>query len=84
LPTLTRAGLPDFSWFKIPKRGEIYQMITKYTNWPLNISNGRKIGNKLVIKYTKIFHCKTPKIYPNWGFGFENKPSGNPGREEWG
>jgi hypothetical protein len=25
------AGLPDFSWYKIPKRGEIYQMTTKYT-----------------------------------------------------
>jgi hypothetical protein len=24
-------GLPDFSWYKIPKRGKIYQMTTKYT-----------------------------------------------------
>jgi hypothetical protein len=26
-------GLPDFSWYKIPKWGEIYQMTTKYTKW---------------------------------------------------
>jgi hypothetical protein len=24
-------GLPDFSWYKIPKLGEIFQMTTKYT-----------------------------------------------------
>jgi hypothetical protein len=27
-------GLPDFSWFKIPKRGKLYQISTKYTKWP--------------------------------------------------
>jgi hypothetical protein len=27
-------GLPDFSWYKIPKRGKIYQMTTKYSKWP--------------------------------------------------
>jgi hypothetical protein len=36
------AGLPDFSWYKIPKRGKIYQMTTKCTKWPLNISNSSK------------------------------------------
>jgi hypothetical protein len=30
------AGLPDFSWFKIPKQG-------KYTKLPQNIPNGHKI-----------------------------------------
>jgi hypothetical protein len=25
-----QAGLPDSSWGKIPKRGKIYQMTTKY------------------------------------------------------
>jgi hypothetical protein len=30
------AGLPDFSWSKIPKRG-------KYTKLPQNIPNGHKI-----------------------------------------
>jgi hypothetical protein len=28
------AGLPDFSWYKIPKREEIYQIITNYTKCP--------------------------------------------------
>jgi hypothetical protein len=30
----TVAGLPDFSWYNIPKWGKICQMITKYTKWP--------------------------------------------------
>jgi hypothetical protein len=29
-----KTGLPDFSWFKIPKRGKIIQITTKYTKWP--------------------------------------------------
>jgi hypothetical protein len=28
---ITQPGLPDFSWSKIPKRGKIYQITTKYT-----------------------------------------------------
>jgi hypothetical protein len=28
------SGLPDFSWYKIPKWGEMYQMATKFTKWP--------------------------------------------------
>jgi hypothetical protein len=28
------SGLPDFSWYSIPKRGKIYQMTTNYTKWP--------------------------------------------------
>jgi hypothetical protein len=27
-------GLPDFSLSKIPNRGKIYQITTKYTKWP--------------------------------------------------
>jgi hypothetical protein len=61
------AGLPDFCWFKIPKRGEIYQVTTKYTKLPLNISNGRKT-DQMVIKMTKIFHCKTLQNLPKLGF----------------
>jgi hypothetical protein len=26
------AGLPDYSWYYIPKRGKIYQIATKITN----------------------------------------------------
>jgi hypothetical protein len=69
--------LPDFSWYKIPKRGEIYQMTTKYTKWPKDISNGRKIDQ--LVKNIPIFSiARLSKIYPNWEFWFENKPSGNP------
>jgi hypothetical protein len=28
-----RAGLPDFSWYMIPKPEKMYQMNTKYTEW---------------------------------------------------
>jgi hypothetical protein len=31
------AGLPDFSWYKKPKRESFTKMATKYTKWPLNI-----------------------------------------------
>jgi hypothetical protein len=46
---LTGTGLPDFFGYNIPKRGKIYQMTInilndqKYTEWLLNIPNGRKI-----------------------------------------
>jgi hypothetical protein len=39
----------------------------RYTKGPQNIPNGRKI-DKMVIKYTNIFHCKTLQILPNLGF----------------
>jgi hypothetical protein len=42
-------GLPDFSPYKIPKRGKLYQMTTKYTKWSQNISNNSKI-DQMVIK----------------------------------
>jgi hypothetical protein len=29
-----RSGLPDFSWYKIPKWGKIYQIATNYTKCP--------------------------------------------------
>jgi hypothetical protein len=28
------AGLPDFSWYNIPKRGKIYRITTKYIKCP--------------------------------------------------
>jgi hypothetical protein len=47
-PTLTflfqvRPGLPDFTWYNLPKRKKIYQITVKYTKWPQNILNSRKI-----------------------------------------
>jgi hypothetical protein len=54
-------------------------MTIKYTKWPYNISNGRKI-DQMVIKYTKIFYSKTLQNLPDWDFWFVNKPSGSPAK----
>jgi NADH:ubiquinone oxidoreductase subunit len=43
-----------------------------YTKWP---ENGGEI-NQMGIKY--IGAARPSKIYPNWDFWLENKPSGNP------
>jgi hypothetical protein len=61
------AGLPDFSWYKIPKWGKMYQVTTKYNKWAQHILNGRKI-DQMVIKYTNIFLCKTLQNLPKLGF----------------
>jgi hypothetical protein len=60
-------------------------MNTKCTKWTQNVPNGNKISQKSV-KYSKWpFNISTlsnlgpSKIYTNWDFGFEKKPSGNPG-----
>jgi hypothetical protein len=57
-------GLPDFSWYMIPKPGINDNKCTKS---PQNISNGRKI-DQMVFKYTKIFHSKTLKNLRKLGF----------------
>jgi hypothetical protein len=36
----------------VPKDHKIYQMVTKYTEWSLNIPNGHKIY-QMATKYTK-------------------------------
>jgi hypothetical protein len=49
----------------------MYQMVIKYPKCPQNIWYGHKI---------RFFSNLSPsKIYPNWDFWFENKPSGNLG-----
>jgi hypothetical protein len=63
------------------KAGKIYQMTTKLTN-------ARKIYLKVVKysnspEYTTTFAIPgSSKMYPNWDFWSEKKPSGNPGRNE--
>jgi hypothetical protein len=64
---ILEAGLPNFSRYKIPKRGKIYQMITKCTKLPQKIPNGRKI-DQTAKKYTNIFNCKTLHNLPKLGF----------------
>jgi hypothetical protein len=36
-----KQGLPDFSWYDIPK-------LEKYTKWPQNVQNGRKIDQMAI------------------------------------
>jgi hypothetical protein len=43
-------------------------MSVKYSKWPY-------------LKYINISQCKANKVYQNWNFRFENKPSGNPDSE---
>jgi hypothetical protein len=45
----------------------MYQITTKYTKVPQNITNGRKI-DQLAKKYTSIFQCKTLHNLPKVGF----------------
>jgi hypothetical protein len=73
LPTSlhTKAGLPDFSWYGIPKREKYTKITTKYTKWQSNIPNGHKT-------YQHLFLQDTPKNCPYWDFWFEKKQSGNP------
>jgi hypothetical protein len=46
-----------------PNGHKLYQMAIKYSNRPYNIT---------------FSVSRSSKIYPNWDFWFENKPSGNP------
>jgi hypothetical protein len=77
--TTAPSGLPDFSWDMTPKQEKnvpnehkMHQIVIKYLKPPYNIPNGQ---------YTyiciNIFQLGPSKIYPNWDFWFENKPSGN-------
>jgi hypothetical protein len=50
-------------------------MGTKFTKWPYNITNGRKI-EQVAIKYIHIVQCKTLQNLPKLRFFW---PSGNPG-----
>jgi hypothetical protein len=75
-------GLPDFSFYNIPKRG-------KLTKLPTNIPNDHNMFH-LAEKFTKQpFNIPTSsiaspsKIYPDWDFGFEKIPSGNPGQKAY-
>jgi hypothetical protein len=60
-------GLPDFSWYIIPKRGKMYQMNTKCTEWLKNIPNGCKIF-QIAINYINIFQSRALQNLPKVGF----------------
>jgi hypothetical protein len=63
-------GLPDFSWYMLPKPEKMYQTVINYAKCPQNILNYHKIS--------LFYHLRPSKICPNWNFWFEKKPSGNP------
>jgi hypothetical protein len=71
-------GLPDFYRYMILK-------LWKCTKGTKNVLNGHKISQMFVKCYEWCIHISTfsnlkpSKIYPNWDFWFEKKPSGNPG-----
>jgi hypothetical protein len=56
----------------VPNKYKMYQMVIKYPKYPENIPNGHKL-------YKTFSNLRPSKVYPNWDFWFENKPSGNPG-----
>jgi hypothetical protein len=58
-------------WKNIPNIHNIYKMATKYTKWPYIRPNCHKIYQHLPLQVP-------PKFSPNWDFGFEIMPSGNP------
>jgi hypothetical protein len=49
------------------KKGKIYHITSNYTKPPLNITKDCKL-DKVSIKYTNIFHCKTLQNLPRFGF----------------
>jgi hypothetical protein len=57
----SRIGLPDFSWYNVPKLGKIYQMTTKLPKCPLNIQYGCKI-----FQMDKNIQTLSSIVYPNW------------------
>jgi hypothetical protein len=66
------AGLPDFSWYKIPKREKFTnQMSIKYNNKTYNGSSFHKICQHVQLQ-------DPPKCTQIWSFGLKTKPSGYP------
>jgi hypothetical protein len=49
------------------KTMKLYQMTMNYTKCPLNITKDRKM-DKVFMKYTNIFHCKTIQNLSKFGF----------------
>jgi hypothetical protein len=65
-----RPGLPDLSFFNIPKHWKIYQIATKYPNGhKICITNGCNLF-QIAILYTNLFHLKVFQSLPKFGFLF--------------
>jgi hypothetical protein len=50
----------------------MHQTVINYPKCPINIPNGHQI-------WSTFSNLGPSKVYPNWDFWFEKKPSGNPG-----
>jgi hypothetical protein len=75
------AGLPDLSWYIIPKQEKMYQMTTKCSFQIVNnIPHVCKIL-QMAVNLSTISKLRPSKIYPNRDFWFENNSSGNPGEQ---
>jgi hypothetical protein len=64
-------GLPDFSWYKIPKRKIIYQITTNYTKCPYNITKDRKIDLCVHRIYQHLPLQDPPNFTQSWVFGLK-------------
>jgi hypothetical protein len=63
----SEAGLPDFSWYMIPKLEKMYQMNTKCIQWARHIPNVHKIF-QMARKYFTIFQSQALQNLPKLGF----------------
>jgi hypothetical protein len=61
------SGLPDLSWYNLPKWGKIFQMTIKHTKRKQDIPNDRKI-HQMALKCIDIFGCKTLQNLPKLSF----------------
>jgi hypothetical protein len=55
--------------------------LEKCTKSTQNFPNGLKISQISLLKMFQMANLRPSKLYPNWDFWFENKPSGNPALE---
>jgi protoporphyrinogen oxidase len=55
-------GLPDFSWYNIPKREKMFPITIKYTIWPQHKPPGSKIDFMAIITPTLQILQNLPKL----------------------
>jgi hypothetical protein len=61
-----KSGLPDFSWYKVPKRKNI-PYCHKLYQMSINLTKDCKM-DQVSIKSTNFFQCKTLQNLPKFGF----------------
>jgi hypothetical protein len=64
-----KQGLPDFSWYNIPKWVNVYiRNYQKIYQMAIIPRHQMALNGQITIKYTKISHTKAFKNMPNFGF----------------